>query len=86
MLFFYQVIAYALAIPSSKACCLIYPSDEEIDKHSLTLQDFSNQQKDIKLDPFRTNLLWNEQWKFDVYIQKVKQQFQKRLYGVIAKI
>lgn len=34
---YYQIVAYSLAIPTAKSCCLIYPQSEEVAKDTLTL-------------------------------------------------
>ena len=77
---------HPLSIPSSKACCLIYPADEELDESPLTLQtkEFGNQREEIKLYPLRIDLRWNEISEFSSYTQNIKQQLRARLGYVIS--
>jgi 5-methylcytosine-specific restriction endonuclease McrBC regulatory subunit McrC len=79
---YYQVIAYALAIPSSRACFLIYPSDEEnIISEPLTIEaeKFGNRDEDIKLYSVKVDLLIDEDLNFNQYIEKIKFNIKKEL-------
>ena len=78
---YYQVIAYALAIPTAKACCLIYPDNEDIKSPVLTLDasTFGNSREEIKLYAIRINLFWDEELEFKDYIKKVKEETKSKL-------
>ena len=78
---YYQVIAYALAIPSVKACCLIYPSDEEVDSTILTIDSkkFGNEREDIKLFTKKVNLLWEDNLSFRDFMNKAKSDVTNNL-------
>jgi 5-methylcytosine-specific restriction enzyme subunit McrC len=76
---YYQIIAYALAIPSSKACCLIYPSDENIDESPLTLRNYETYQRKIRIFPIQIDLSWDKEWKYDTYINCIKRELKIKL-------
>jgi 5-methylcytosine-specific restriction enzyme subunit McrC len=78
---YYQVIAYALAIPSAKACFLVYPSDEIIESEPLTLDPgtFGNARDEVKLHAVKVDLLLEEDLKFREYIRGVKDQLKRKL-------
>jgi len=81
---YYQVIAYALAIPTAKTCCLIYPEDEPIESPVLTLDTspFDSKGREIKLHAIRVNLFLgdvHEDIPFDEYITIVKKQIKNKL-------
>jgi 5-methylcytosine-specific restriction enzyme subunit McrC len=82
---YYQVIAYALAIPSARACFLIYPADELVDESPLTIDPkvFGNQRPEIKIFCIRINLLWEESYGFADYVNLVKKQLSEKLSKVI---
>lgn len=78
---YFQVIAYALAIPTTTDCYLIYPQDEEIDMYSLTIEanKFNDARADIKLHVMKIDLLLGEEDNFQSYIKKMKEQLKKKL-------
>jgi 5-methylcytosine-specific restriction endonuclease McrBC regulatory subunit McrC len=85
---YYQVIAYALAIPTAKKCCLIYPEDEPIAATVLTLdtKPFSPHGREIKLHALRVNLFLGDtdkQQDFSEYIKKMKEQISNNLIAVL---
>ena len=79
---FYQVIAYALAIPTAKACCLIYPSDVDIDQDVLTLDPdkFGGDRGEIKLHIIKINLHWDDKLEFNDFVSKIKNDIRDKLY------
>jgi 5-methylcytosine-specific restriction endonuclease McrBC regulatory subunit McrC len=82
---YFQVIAYALAIPSATDCYLIYPQDEDIDMLPLTIDAgrFDPNRGDIKLHAIKIDLLLSEDYDFQSYIMKMKQQLKRKLNAVI---
>ena len=78
---YYQVIAYALAIPSAKACFLVYPSDETIESEPLTLDPgkFGNARDEVKLHAVKVDLLLEEDLKFREYVRGIKDQLKRKL-------
>ncbi len=85
---YYQAIAYALAIPSSRACCLIYPFEEDVDEKPLTLQprQFGSERDDIILFPLRIKLFMEEEIGFTDYISKIKEQIYSILGNVLTSV
>jgi 5-methylcytosine-specific restriction enzyme subunit McrC len=83
---YYQVIAYALAIPTAKACCLIYPSEENVNTTAFTLdrKSFDNTREDVKLHTVKINLFWDEDMGFKEYIRKVKSELKSKLLQAIS--
>ena len=77
----YQIIAYALAIPSSKACCLIYPENEKIAENVLTIdpEKFGYIRPDIKIHYLNVDLNIDENVNFNCYIKKVKNDLKNKL-------
>jgi 5-methylcytosine-specific restriction enzyme subunit McrC len=82
---YFQVIAYALAIPSVTDCYLIYPQDEDIDILPLTIDTrrFGHSRGDITLHTIKIDLLLSEDYDFQLYITKMKQQLKRKLNAVI---
>lgn len=78
---YFQVIAYALAIPSTTDCYLIYPQDENIDMYQFTIEanKFNDARADIKLHVIKIDLLLGEEDNFQSYIKKMKEQIKKKL-------
>ena len=75
---YYQVIAYSLAIPKVKACCLIYPQTEKNIKKGLTLRrDITNQEGlEVKLYASTVDLHMGNDLEFDDFITKIKSQIK----------
>jgi len=77
---YYQVIAYSLALTSSKACCLIYPNSDksEVKEQQLTLiRNITTTTSDeVKLIVKKVDLSVSstEELKFETYIKRVKDQ------------
>jgi 5-methylcytosine-specific restriction endonuclease McrBC regulatory subunit McrC len=85
---YYQVIAYALALPTAKACCLIYPEDEEIEDSVLTLDTspFVDPGRKVKLHAIQVNLGFNnpkEPDSFSKYIENIKGQMREKIQTVL---
>jgi|Deesub1362A_J573_1020465.scaffolds.fasta_scaffold00230_16 5-methylcytosine-specific restriction enzyme subunit McrC len=83
---YYQVIAYAMAIPTAKVCCLIYPAEEErIETRILTLKRkaFDSAREDVRLHAIKINLFWEEKTGFKDYITKVKRELKGELLNVV---
>ena len=81
---YYQVIAYALALPTSKACCLIYPEDEEVEDKVLTLDTspFVEHGREVKLYAIQVNLGFDSSKgtdSFSKYIENIKDQIKEKL-------
>lgn len=82
---YYQVIAYALAIPTAMACCLIYPDSEKDPIRSLTLdtKPFGYDRSDIKLHAKKLRLFLepsDSDQSFHGYVENIRQQLQ----GILA--
>ncbi|CAG0984058.1 Protein McrC [Methanosarcinales archaeon] len=76
---YYQVIAYSLAIPQAKACCLIYPHTEiETVEKELTLRrDITNPEgTDIKLYARTIDLHIKDGFEFDDFVKDTKIQIR----------
>jgi len=78
---YYQVIAYSLAIPTARACFLIYPDNEIIESPVLTLEtnSFGNKRPEIKLHAVKINLLLKEDLSFKDYIKRITDQVKSKL-------
>lgn len=78
---FYQMIAYALAIPTAKSCCLIYPSEADIDTETLTIdtESFGNKRENIPLHICKINLFWDKNVEFKDYIREIKNEVKSKL-------
>jgi 5-methylcytosine-specific restriction enzyme subunit McrC len=87
---YYQVIAYALAIPTVKAACLIYPETEMTHDSDLTLEPekFGNQRGEIKLYSHHIDLFIDENdgLTFDEYKSKVKNNVREILTSILTTI
>lgn len=78
---YYQVIAYSLAIPSVKACCLMYPAQnkkETIESLTLDTTRFGGQ-REIKLYVIRIDLSCDKNIEYNDYINVIKERVRKHL-------
>ncbi|NJD76829.1 MAG: hypothetical protein FIB08_07010 [Candidatus Methanoperedens sp.] len=82
---YYQIIAYSLAIPKAKACCLIYPHTEfiNIEREPLTLRrDITNPGRDdIKLYAKTIDLHIKDDLEFDDFVKVTK----IKIKGIISE-
>jgi len=85
---YYQVIAYGLALKSSKSCCLIYPKSEKVKNEKLTLRGDidSLKPREIKLYAIDINLdIANESGEeeqeidFATYVKNIKNVLKPKL-------
>jgi len=78
---YYQVIAYALAIRTARACFLIYPDNEIIEAPILTLNTYSfgNERPEIKIHAVKIDLLLDEDLSFKEYINRIKYELKNKL-------
>lgn len=85
---YFQIIAYALAIPSVTDCYLIYPQDEDVDVLSLTIDTrrFGHSRADIRLHTIKIDLLLSEDYDFESYILMMKEQLKKKLRNQNEKL
>lgn len=88
---FYQVIAYALAIPTSKAAILIYPKDEtdgivEPTVYTIAASKFNNMRDDIKLYILRIDLMQKKYDRLEEFKKAIKHQLQEQLISVLNPI
>lgn len=77
---YFQVIAYSLAIPESKAACLIYPETEheKINKRMTLRTDIvSSEAKTIMLYARTVDLHIDEDMEFTDYIDKIKNNIRE---------
>jgi 5-methylcytosine-specific restriction enzyme subunit McrC len=81
---YFQVLAYALAFPTTTDCYLIYPQDENIDSLPLTIdaRKFGNIRNDIKLHAITIDLFLDEEYNFQNYILRMKDQLRKKLIEI----
>lgn len=88
---YYQVIAYALAIPTAKACCLIYPGDGITDTSELLLdvKPYDAKREVIPLRSMRVNLFLeaeNKEVRFEYYISEIKRQIKRELIQLMSRM
>lgn len=83
---YFQIIAYALEIPDSKACALIYPIYENVEDTVLTLntESFGKNREDIKLYTIKINLFLGEDLSFEEYILKIKGEVKEKLLKFVS--
>jgi len=79
---YYQVIAYSLAIPNVRACCLIYPQTEnDIEKELILRRDLTNPEtSEVKLYASTVNLDIGEKddnLEFSDFIECIKTQISE---------
>jgi len=89
---YYQVIAYALAIPTAKVCCLIYPDDGITVTSELLLdvRPYDAERDVIPLRSARVNLFLkseNEHVRpeYYYYINKIKSQVKRELIETMRR-
>ena len=72
---FYQMIAYSLAIPNSKKCCLIYPeTDNNMHNEFTVVKNILDESSDtIKLYTKTIRLFEDENEDFKSFIQRIKE-------------
>ena len=86
---YYQIIAYSLALKTSKACCLIYPYSEKskINKETLTLcRNLTGVNPDeVKLVAKTVDLSarTTEDLKYEKYVQGIKDQIRQILQKLV---
>ena len=83
---YYQVAAYALAIPTAKTCCLIYPeAEKEVDTSVLTIDTkrFGHIRPDIKFYTTKVNLYLDDPLEFKDYISKIKEEVKNQLINCL---
>lgn len=77
---YYQIIAYSLAIPSVKACCLIYPTQTEdvfIEKELTIRSDIIEpERRAIKLFSKTIDLHINDDIEFKDFVAEIKNQIK----------
>lgn len=89
---YYQVIAYSLALRSSKACCLIYPKDKEDKTREvpfILIRDLTSENPDeVKLFARTIDLYMeedeDEEIKYEEYINRVKSNIKKILNEMLG--
>lgn len=81
----YQVTAYALAIPSARACCLLYPEKEPVQNPILTLEAgrFGGKRPDIKIHTKKIKLFLDSEANFDEYITMVREEIKAKLLSCL---
>jgi len=82
---YYQVIAYALAIPSATDCYLVYPKHEEVDMLPLTIdaRQFGHTRPDIRLHTIKIDLYLQEEYSFSTYLSMMKKQLKDKLSFIL---
>lgn len=88
---FYQIIAYALAIPTSRAAILLYPKEAtdnlfEPTVYTIAASQFNNQRDDIKLYVFRIDLLQEKYERLEDFQNAVKSQLKKQLLTALEAV
>lgn len=89
---YYQVIAYSLALRSSKACCLIYPKDKEDKTREvpfILIRDLTSENPDeVKLFARTIDLYMeedeDEEIEYEEYINRVKSNIKKILNEMLG--
>lgn len=78
---YYQVIAYALAVPGAKAGFLIYPDSEQVEASVFTIDPrlLGSIREEIKLHTLKINLLLSEKMTFKDYMAAMKDQLRDQL-------
>lgn len=80
---YYQVIAYSLAIPTAKSCCLIYPETEPISNRLTLIRNPADpRSKTVKLHATTINL--DHDLEFNEYIKAVKKDLKSKLLSCLA--
>lgn len=88
---YYQVIAYGLAIPTARACCLIFPkSQKSIRKHEVLIpRDVTDKNSDtINIYARQIDLLMedtNYTLQYEDYIKNIKNQIKDIIHDCIGK-
>ncbi|MCS3924437.1 McrC family protein [Methanosalsum natronophilum] len=82
---YYQMIAYSLAIKSSKKCCLLYPENGNIENVNYTVyKDLENSESDTINLCIRTIPLFEEENEdFDSFIKRIKIYVKNILDGLL---
>lgn len=82
---FYQMIAYSLAIPSSKKCCLIYPEYNRLrDENYTVFKDLEKENSDtINLCIKTISLFEKENEDFNSFIGRTKEQIKQMLTDLL---
>lgn len=79
---YYQVIAYALALPGVERCCLIYPDAPDIeDSQTLTLntKPFQQNGREVLIHILKIDLHLDEDLPYVDYIKKIKDDMREKL-------
>jgi len=75
---YYQVIAYSLAIPTAKNCCLIYPSTESVNTTMTLVRNPSNPNSTtVNLHTVRIDI--DSDAEFNEYIKGIKRDLKLKL-------
>lgn len=73
-----QVIAYSLAIPTAKSCCLIYPETEAVNtRYTLLRNPADPKSKTVKLHA--TTISLDKDLEFNEYVKEVKNDLKIKL-------
>ena len=81
---YYQVIAYSLAIPTARHCCLIYPQSEEVARDVLTLMTNLEDPmcRRVKLHAVTIDL--DRDLEFHDYVRAIKLDLKAKLVPCLA--
>ena len=80
---YYQIIAYALAIPSARNCCLLYPKDTICEDNLIVSRNLLKPGRNINIFVRGIDLFIDEDIEFKEYIQKMKDQIEGILLDLL---
>jgi 5-methylcytosine-specific restriction enzyme subunit McrC len=79
---YYQVIAYSLALPTAKSCCLIYPETEPVNTR-LTLVANPNDPKSRKVKLYAVTINLDQELDFNNYVKAIKKDLKTKLLSCL---
>jgi 5-methylcytosine-specific restriction enzyme subunit McrC len=86
---YYQVIAYALALPGSETCCLIYPDEPDIKVPpilTLNTKPFERDGREVKIHTIKIDLRLDEELWFEDYIKKIKTEMRTKITNCLSDV
>lgn len=85
---FYQMIAYSLAIPTSKKCCLVYPESKTNTKNKYTVvRNMMKEDSDtVELHTWPISLFGKEKEEFKPFIKRIKETQIKPMLQKLLEI
>ncbi|MCK5612246.1 hypothetical protein KAR91_60805 [Candidatus Pacearchaeota archaeon] len=81
---YYQIISYALAIPTAKSCCLLYPKDFIKEEELFICRNVLEKNRDISIYVRGIDLYVDDDLDFKGYIKKMKSQVKGILSTLLS--